>query len=152
MASHPNLLALLLERQPLAVRARGRPRGDAELLQRVLQVVPHSLRLHCVGASLAERTLRLVVTSPAWATRARYSEADILDGLRDREVERLIVTVRPGGQGGGRPRVHPQAVDRRLSQRTVAHLLAMSEVIEDPDLACALRNLARRHVVAAGNQ
>ena len=150
MPSHPELLAVLLDHQSLAVRARGRARGDAALLERVLRLVPQSLRLHCVGVSCIEGTLKLVVSSPAWATRARYCEAELLAGLGDCDLERLVVVVRPGGQGGQRRARPLPAVNRRLSRKTVAHLLEMSEVVEDPGLASALRRLARRHAAATG--
>ena len=146
MPSHPTLLAVLLERQSLAASARGRQRGDAALLERVLHLVPQSLRLHCVSVSRSDRTLKLVVSSPVWATRARYCEAELLAGLRDCEVERVVIVVRPGGQAGQRPGRALPSGNRRLSQKTVAHLLEMSEVIEDAELSGALRRLARRHV------
>lgn len=110
---------------------------------KVLALLPEPLREHCAPGPVRDGTLTLILDSPAWATRARYLAADLVAELKPMRIEAIRVLVRPPktvipeGQQGKGPRLTPK-VARLLSEA--------ADAAEDPYLARALRNLARRVV------
>jgi len=110
-------------------------------LQRAL---PPDLRPHLRGAHLRDATLVVLVDGPEWATRLRFLEPELkaaLDARTRRAVNRCAVRVLlPDGTSRAAPRRAP----RVLTDAARAALEAGSTRVADPQLAAALKRLARR--------
>ena len=110
------------------------------LLEAVAGLLPADVAAHCVAATLTGSELRLLVDSPAWATRLRYLARDLQRGLRNRwRVETVTVGVEPiRGATAGRP------IRRaRLSAAAATAIASAAAGIEDEGLRQALLRLSR---------
>jgi hypothetical protein len=136
----------LLQGQQLTTDLVRREQRGEGLLARVRAVLRAPVRPHCIAASLKAGELVVTMDSPVWATRLRYAEETLRCALAPAGCERVRIRVRPPGAGvytpGGRA-LGP--CPRRLSPRVIAHLLEAADGISEPELAQALRRLARRH-------
>ncbi len=131
---------------------------ESALYALVLNRLPHALRNHCRDACLAEGVLTLFLDSPAWSTRARFAVDDLARALRSEGVDKVVTQVRiesaekarstPGGNHG-KPELG-QPVRNRLSDRTIAHLVAAADAMTDPALAEQFRRLAEHHSTPTG--
>ncbi len=113
--------------------------------------LPPEFKGHPVVVGCEAGTLSILVDSPAWATRLRFAEPQILRrfGGGDPPCRRLKIIVRPGESA---PREAPQGDRRaRLSRTSAQALRHLAETVDDPQLAQALRRLVR-HAGAAGCQ
>jgi hypothetical protein len=136
----------LLERQRLTADLFGREIGGEGLLGRVRAALPATARPHCLSASLKSGELSVTVDSPVWATRVRYGEELLRRALSGEGCEWVKIRVRPPGAGAGAPvGARLGGCPRRLSAEVVAHLMEAADGIAVPELAQALRRLARRH-------
>ena len=86
-------------------------------------------------------SLTLVVESSVWSARLRMALPELLEHLRqaDIEVERCRVRVAPSPTP---QRASSKAPQRRLSRASADHLLAAAESIEDTKLAELFRRIA----------
>jgi hypothetical protein len=112
------------------------------LQRQVRQALEPDLRPHCLHATLEAGRLTLVTDSPVWASRLRFAAPLLLvllggDGPAATEV-RVRVAPPPAERFGSGRRPALQ-----LSATAVSHLLGAAAAMDDPDLAAALRRLAR---------
>lgn len=110
-----------------------------QLNAQLAHLLPLPLSLHCTAAGVSNRTLTLLVESPAWATRLRLQTPSIIKGLRNFQIEALTVKVRP-------PQTTPQTPSRarpRMSPETANLLNNLAETTGDPKLKLALLRLAK---------
>ncbi len=124
----------------MVVRCQTIRRLTAELWE----LLPLEIQGHAVVVGCEAGIMSILVDSPAWATRLRFSEAQILRHFNtgDRRCERLKILVRPDFSA---PRATPQGVIREpLSGATAQALLHLAETVDDPQFAQALRRLVRR--------
>lgn len=110
------------------------------LLAAVADVLPAELAAHCVSATLDGAELRLLVDSPAWATRLRYLGNDLRRTLRSRwRIDSVTVQVEPARQPpAGRP-----ARKVVLSAAAADAIAGAASAIEDTALRQALLRLSR---------
>lgn len=131
----------------LVVRCQTIRRLTAELWE----LLPVEFHGHSVVVGCEAGIMSILVDSPAWATRLRFSEAQILRHFNtgDRRCERLKILVRPDFSA---PRETPRGVAREpLSGAAAQALLHLAETVDDPQLAQALRRLVR-HAHAVDHQ
>jgi hypothetical protein len=99
-------------------------------------------REHCHVASWREGSLLLVVTDGHWATRLRYQQRRLQQGLQGMPefigLTRILFKVQPSV--GPHHRAGP-ALD--LSDSAADNLQAIAEGITDPNLKAALERLAQ---------
>lgn len=116
---------------------------NAQLLRDIRKYLPPPLDMHCLFATLDAGILTLITDSPVWSSRLRFFAPELARDLRSRY----------GTIVSHRFRIQPQTVapkphsgdERRhkLSLRTANHLNEAAAAIEDPELAAALRRLAK---------
>jgi hypothetical protein len=131
-----------LRRNQVAGRLLEGLERDMGLQRRVRRALDPELRTHCLHAIFDGGRLTLVSDSPVWASRLRFGAPGLMaalgvEGLAVKEVRVRVVpqaAVRPG------PARRPALT---LSPGVVAHLLGAADAMDDPDLAAALRRLAR---------
>jgi hypothetical protein len=119
-------------------------RASGRLCASLQRALPADLRPHLRGAHLRDATLVLLVDGPEWAVRLRFLEPELkaaLDLRTRRAVARCAVRVLlPDGTRKPAPRRGP----RPLTDAARAALEAGSARVADPQLAAALKRLARR--------
>ena len=110
------------------------------LLAAVADVLPAELAAHCVSATLDGAELRLLVDSPAWATRLRYLGNDLRRTLHSRwRIASVTVQVEPLRQPpAGRP-----ARKVVLSAAAADAIAGAASAVEDAALRRALLRLSR---------
>ena len=119
------------------------PDQQAELLERVRDMLPAPLDQHALSAQRKERQLMLYCDSPAWASRLRFHSRELRNNLLADGVALDKVTVRVTPQSV--PRRHRAPPVRRLSRKNSDLLLQVAEGIDDPALRDALQRLGRHH-------
>ncbi len=120
-----------------------RARELARLDTAVAAELPADMRPHCQVANLRAGTLVLAADSPAWAARLRFHAPRLLRRLRARGLKAQRVRVLIQAPIPAR-RETPVPPPRRLSAEAARLIHQQAEAIADPDLAAALRRLARR--------
>ncbi len=133
---------------------------ESALYGLVLNRLPHALRNHCRDACLVDGVLTLFLDSPAWLTQARFRSDDLARSLQSEGVDKVVTQVRIESTEkarsmhlGDRGKAEmDQTVRNRLSDRTIAHLIAAAEAMPDPALANQFRRLAERHSRLAGQE
>ena len=124
-------------------RLVGQAQRLGELQRQVDQLLPATLRGHCIVASLERGHLCLLVSNSVRATQLRYLQKSLLTQLGEQVPEplhRLRIAVRP-------PRVRPAPeanAPTGVSPAAAAHLTAVAGDETDPELRKALLRLARR--------
>ena len=139
---------------------------NAEKLLQINQLVhaslPASAQPHCRVSGIDAHTLRIVVDSPAWATRLRQLAPQILSELQKKrhspcwgqDLARLIpeqlrhirVISRPGQveKPASRQNAQGRIQGRRTLSPQAAHMVQQTAAyIEDPRLRAALLRLAK---------
>jgi hypothetical protein len=121
-----------------------RARRLAEVTRVLRTALPGQLAEHCLGVNIVRNTLVLFADSAPWATRLRYEQKAILAAI-SRETglsfARISLRVQPRSR-----RKAPKSASRRghrISPASREVLEAAARGISDPDLAAALRRLAR---------
>ncbi|MCB1877563.1 MAG: DUF721 domain-containing protein [Chromatiales bacterium] len=124
-----------------------RLRSGLEIHERNLALIreqlPETLRPQVLGVSHNAGQLRILVSSPLWATRLRYLEARLLEvwhELGGETCTRVKTRVQPIQAG-------PDHKPRRatpLSSNSASNLNTIAEGVTDPALRVALARLARR--------
>jgi hypothetical protein len=133
----------LLEKNPAGSACLAPQDATVAFGAKVLALLPEPLRGHCAPGPVRDGTLTLILDSPAWATRARYQAADLVAELKPMRIDAIRVLVRPPKPAV--PDEHQRKVPR-LSPKVARLLSEAAEATDDPYLARALRNLARRAV------
>jgi hypothetical protein len=106
-------------------------------------LLPEELASHCRIANLRKNRVVMQADSTAWATRLRYQTPEILKQLQEynalQGIKSIQVTVAPASKPRGKTR--RQA--RPLSEQNARIIRSAAESLADPELAAALRRLAR---------
>ncbi len=108
--------------------------------RRLRALLPAPLASHCRLAGLRQRTLVLLVDSPAWATRARLSVPLLLRRLRAEGVDEIELRIAPP------PTERRRGAGRRalpVSEENANLLIELAKNTTDPALGAALSRLAR---------
>ncbi len=117
------------------------------LLNQVRELLPEPVAGHCIGVEEHERTLILVMKSPAWATRARYLLPALeprLRGLVSPAAEKISTRASRGtGTRSGKHRPTAARRSERLSSEARESIRTAARSISDPELRRALERLAR---------
>ena len=94
----PTSLADLLDRSEGLRRLRDGAAERRRLTEKIRALLPETEAPHLLGAHLnRHRELVLVMDSPAWAARMRYSQAQLRRGLEPLKVTGIRVQARPRG-------------------------------------------------------
>ena len=131
----------------MVVRCQTIRRLTAELWE----ILPLEFQGHAVVVGCEAGIMSILVDSPSWATRLRFSETQILHRFStgDPHCERLKILVRPDFSA---PRETPRSTRREpISRANAQALLHLAETVDDPQLAQALQRLVR-HTSAADSQ
>ncbi|HUA81126.1 MAG TPA: DUF721 domain-containing protein [Dyella sp.] len=122
------------------VAALAKKAGKLEALDRALrQTLPSPLREQVRFANLRDDRLVFLASSPAWASRLRLQQAQILAAARaiGANVSSVIVKVAP------LPPPDPQPEQSKpLSTAAALHLKAAASSIHDPELRAMFLELA----------
>lgn len=113
-------------------------------LQKLVRLhLPPNLASHCHLANYKEYTLLLHADSPAWANRIRLESLQLQQKISNfqefRGIRRIVIHVNKD-----QPVVSREPVKLRISSRSGAIINELAESINIPDLAKALKRLARR--------
>ncbi|MCE5231904.1 MAG: DciA family protein [Mizugakiibacter sp.] len=119
----------------LAERARELDRMD----QRLRQTLPVPLRDQVRFADVRNGRVVFLASSPAWASRLRLAQAQILSTARTLGVRAESVTVKVATL----PSVPPEPAGRKpLSPAAARHLQAAAKSLTDPELRALFLELA----------
>ncbi len=116
-------------------------RYHQRLLATVRAHLPPDLRAHCSGATTVGGQLLLFTESPAWATRLRYQQRDLINCLRTHaylHISTVRIQVVPPAQT-----LSPTRGPLKLSHANAATIQKAATAIADSDLRAALRRLAK---------
>jgi hypothetical protein len=123
---------------PIAALAR-RARQLETLDQQLRQTLPTPLRDQVRFADLREGRLVFLAPSPAWASRLRLHQAQILETARANGTKANSVAVKVAPLPPGPPEPAPR---KPLSPVAVAHLKAAAATMSDPGLRSLFLELA----------
>lgn len=119
-----------------AARAR-----ELDLLsQRIVPVLPAPLRDHVRWANLRNDQLLLLVDAPAWATRARMEQRQILSQLRRLGLAAATLATRVMPSAGPAPA--DAATTRPTATNPARRLRSMAAMLTDPELKAFCLELA----------
>jgi hypothetical protein len=116
-------------------------RREDEMLLRVRDLLPPTLRSHLLAAAQSDGVLTLNLDGPAWATRVRYLAPDLIEGLADTGIIGVKTRARP--RGAKPTRQTPQRMPR-LAPAVVDHLLAAADAMTEPAIGAIFKRLAER--------
>ncbi len=106
---------------------------------------PAPLAEHVRAVRYEAGTLQLEARSPAWASRARHSQQELLARLRAEAcfagLREVRIRVRPQAQDGA-PATPPAVPPTRLSTHTAQLIDSAADSIGDPQLRAALKRLS----------
>jgi len=111
----------------------------------VSQLLDHQLSEHVYASSTNNKQLTLVVDSPVWATRLRYIQNEIINGLKkftiSKNINRIVVKVRPMEF---RPKPK-KSVKRKMtiSASSASQMQEELEAISDASLKKSLKRILR---------
>lgn len=112
---------------------------QTQLLGEVRAILPPPLDEHCLYAQLEAGVLTLLTDSPVWSSRLRFLTPEIEHRLAPRHGPIAACRIRIQPHAPGSP---AKTANKRLSAKTVQHLMEVATGIEDVRLAAALRRLA----------
>ena len=111
----------------------------------VKQLLDHQLGEHVYASSINNGQLTLIVDSPAWATRLRYIQNEIINGLSKfticKNINRISVKVRPMEF---RPK-QKKTIKRKMtiSRASASQMQQELESIPDSSLKDSLKRILR---------
>lgn len=141
----PRQINKLLKSKNSKVAALVTQASKLEFLNNILlDLLPAPLPLHCHLAKINNKTLVIVVDSPTWSTRLRYSIPDLLAKLKHRSqyfipVKNIEIKVNPKWHTR-----EPQTVlkPKPISSKTAKCLKETASSIENEAIKKALLKLA----------
>lgn len=136
-------ISQLLASSPDLKRLRQEAQENESLLHLVKSRLPDPLCDHCIAASLDGATLQLMVDSPAWNTRLRYLQGNLIQALAqaDLAIRGLKVITRglnPPAETAREPRTA-----QSLCMENAALIRQTAASIRDEGLRQALERIAR---------
>jgi hypothetical protein len=123
---------------PIASLARRAKQLD-DLDRQLRQTLPNPLRDQVRFADLREGRLVFLAPSPAWASRLRLHQAQILEAARAMGTRASSVTVKVASLPPGLPELPPA---KPLSVGAAGHLQAAAASMSDPELRAMFLRLA----------
>lgn len=118
--------------------AQARKRDDLD--RRLRQSLPPPLDQQIHLADLRDGRAVLLAPSPAWATRVRMANAQILAALRALGVQADTIIVKIVPAPLSKP--EPVAASMPLSRATAQHLRAAAKAVADPELRALFLEMA----------
>jgi len=111
----------------------------------VNQLLDHQLSEHVYASSTNNNQLTLVVDSPVWATRLRYIQNEIINGLKkftiSKNINRIVIKVRPMEF---RPKQNkPIKRQMTISASSASQMQEELESISDTSLKKSLKRILR---------
>ena len=132
----PTPVAQLRPIAEFAARAR-----ELDLLsQRIVPALPAPLRDHVRWANLRNDQLLLLVDAPAWATRARMEQRQILSQVRRLGLAAATLATRVMPRSGPDP--SDNTTTRPAAQDPAQRLRSMAAMLTDPELKAFCLELA----------
>ena len=123
--------------------ARRAAQQDAVLRSELTHSMPGNLLDNVVFLRLEGHTLRVTVTSAAWASRVRFSSATLLDAARKFDPEACGLSVHVEPETGSQPAQRDTQRSATLpASGTVEQLKTLARHTNDDDLGNALNRLA----------
>lgn len=101
----------------------------ADLGVRLNRVLPSALAAQVKLANLRDRKLVFLATSPAWATRLRYSQAIVLEAARQLGLDALGIMVKVAAPPPAEP---AGPVTEPLSETAARHLELAARLLDRP--------------------
>lgn len=116
----------------------------AATMAAIKRQLPDQLTGHLVVAGVTNRCLTLLASNAAWATEARCKTPEIIDSLREipefSDLHSLRIKI-----ASAQPAASQESKrGRTISALGAARLDSAAASVEDPDIAAALKKLARR--------
>ncbi len=119
----------------------------AKLNQALLCLLPEEIRDHVQVANLDKGVLHLMVDNPAWSTRLRYMESDILPDL-NKLTHIRVRSIKTRTRPFNKPTLNNQnnkhkKGPKRVNINTARSLSEAANFISDSDLSQAMKRLAK---------
>ena len=109
------------------------------------QALDHELAKHIQVSHLENTQLRLIVDSPAWATRLRYKQSEIINRFQNYAITKIIksihIKVRPANIVQNKTKVKKNPI--AISTKSADLMRDEIKAISDPDLKDALMRITR---------
>lgn len=136
------LASLLYKESGSLQRSLEHSRRLKQLDYGIRSLLPADLANHCQTANLRNNSVIMQADSTVWATRLRYQVPELLKQLRCHDalkgLKTIRVTVAP--LSGPQP---PKRKPLAISNENGDVLRSAADSLSDPELAAALRRLAR---------
>lgn len=143
MNDSSSITTLLTNKDSALCRLSDRARYLATLDRAVRSQLPASIADHCRVANLRDNILVLQVDGTVWATKLRYQLPQILADLQCLPDLKGLDSVRVRVAPPQTLQAPPPMARPRLSEQSAELLRQTADSTPDPDLAAALRRLAR---------
>ncbi len=109
------------------------------------QALDHEISKHVEVSHLQGNQLRLIVDSPAWATRLRYKQTEIINRFQNYAITKVIkfihIKISPSITPKNKRKVKTNTI--ALSPQSANRMLKEIEAIPDSDLKQALIRITR---------
>ncbi|MDH3325796.1 MAG: DUF721 domain-containing protein [Gammaproteobacteria bacterium] len=109
------------------------------------QSLDHELSKHIQVSRLENNQLRLMVDSPAWATRLRYKQADIINCFQNYAISKIVksIHIKISPDDVAQKKNKPKINNISLSVESADQMLEEIEAISDSSLKDALTRITR---------
>jgi len=108
------------------------------------QSLDHELAKHIRVSRLENSQLRLIIDSPAWATRLRYKQSEIITRFQQHTTTKVIKTIHIKISPTTTAKItKPKVNNIELSHKSANQMLDEIEAISDPGLREALTRITR---------
>ncbi|MDH5256596.1 MAG: DUF721 domain-containing protein [Gammaproteobacteria bacterium] len=140
---------------PIAKFLSGRAKNIAPLIaeaKRLTQIkiilnqsLDHELTKHLQVSRLENNQLRLIVDSPAWATRLRYKQSEIINRFQNYAITKVIksihIKISPATVANNKTKTKTNPIS--LSTKSAGQMLDEIEAITDSNLKEALIRITK---------
>ena len=109
------------------------------------QALDHELAKHIQVSRLENNQLRLIVDSPAWATRLRYKQTEIINRFQNYAITKIITSIhiKINPETTFQPKTKNKKNTISLSAESAHQMLDEIEAISDSGLKDALIRITR---------
>ena len=109
------------------------------------QSLDHELAKHIQVSRLENNQLRLIVDSPAWATRLRYKQEEIINRFQNYAITKIINSIHIKISPATKPKIKTKVLKNpiALSNESAKQMLDEIEAIPDSELRDALLRITR---------
>lgn len=109
------------------------------------QSLDHELAKHIQVSRLENNQLRLIVDSPAWATRLRYKQTEIINSFQNYAISKIVksIHIKISPDTVTLQKNKPKSNNIALSKNSADQMLEEIEAISDSKLKDALIRITR---------